>query len=622
MKKHLTFLICLFLTLTLHSQNPTYGIDTSYEPNAQQCVGFVNALRSRPKEVKFSIKRKGNKLFLSCTDEKFLKNLLKGNEDGIAVDVVSKKRYACETTPEKVQIRGVLLKPVYGNQIFRKYNEKERMFLSPVGVVPTALINDELEYNILFLKDNKMCSYNILYDLESYPWDLMDMGLYLDEIVYENRTRNSTETIERFKTLKFIIPFEKNKINYAPEDIKPLYDSLELTNYNIKKINIKAYASVEGTTAGNIKLQKGRAESIVASLQSFQKKSIETQIETAENWVEFLDDVQNTSYKSLANESQSAIKSALTGKTSSDLEPILAKHRKAIVTLKMNRLDLLKDKSIDELIAYFKTNIGNESMEQAEKIYYTLIDNILEKNEPASLDLLKLPEQKKFVPFNNSTRSLEFLFDNRQALIVKNALNKLEALDPSNKKIKYNKVVIDFMLLRANAGGVTEKQLVKDIKALSTYGIDKPLIERFMINLHIIKAEQNMRERKFNEKDKAVKYILSHYKNATLSDADYVSLAQYLTYFDSVDQAVKLLDPKAKALSANDNILFYYLNLTIIDKERTAQPAYRTIMQNAIDKDKTRFCKLFDPAKEGGVTFQLLEDRFLKDTYCETCPRI
>ena len=78
MKNSYTFLILLLFTITLHSQNPTYGIDTNYEPNSQECAAFNSALQSKPKEVKFGIKRKGNKLFLSCTDEKFLKNLLKG----------------------------------------------------------------------------------------------------------------------------------------------------------------------------------------------------------------------------------------------------------------------------------------------------------------------------------------------------------------------------------------------------------------------------------------------------------------------------------------------------------------------------------------------------------------
>ncbi|ARN78832.1 hypothetical protein BST97_12990 [Nonlabens spongiae] len=618
MKKPLLLLTLFLSTITLAQQNP-YGIDTTYDPNRVDCQQFLQILNSRAKEVKFGIRRKGQRLYLSTTDENFIKRLLPGRDDGIAVDVVSKSRYACDTKPENVQIRGTLLKPSYSKTFTKKYDEKEKIFSVPVGMVPTELQNDDLEFNILFLRNKQLCSYYVLYNLESYPWELMDMGLYLDDIVYKNRSRENTETIERFKTLKFTVPFEKNKTAYAPEDIKPLYDSLELTNYNIKKIDIKAYASVEGTTEGNLKLQKGRAESIVQSLQSFQTDNIETQIETAENWVEFLDDVKETSYADLATKSQKQIKAALTGKTSSDLEPILADHRKAIVTLKMNKIDLLKDKTIDELIVDFKANLGNESMEEAKKIYYTLVDKILEKNEPSNLEALKLPVQKKYVPFNNSTRSLEFFFDNRQALIVKTALNELEKLDPGNKKIKYNKVVMDFMLLRARAGGVTEKTLEKDIKALTKYGIIKPHIERFMINLHIIKAQNYMQEHKFKEKDKAVKYIYDHYKKARLSDADYVSLAQYLTYFDSVDKAVELLDPKAKELTVDQNILFYYLNLTIVDRERTAQPEYRTIMQNAIDKNKARFCKLFDPALEDGVTFQLLEDEYLRSTYCETC---
>jgi len=618
MKYSILFLTLFISTLTF-AQQPTYGIDTQYDPNSQICNAFKNALRSKPKEVKFGIKRKGNKLYLSATDEKFMKNLLNGKDDGIAVDVVSKNRYDCDSSPEQTQIKGVLLRPIYKKALFKKYDKNTQMFSTPVGTVPANLADQDLEFNILFLKDKKMCSYYVLYDLESYPWELMDMGLYLDEIVYKNRTRNSTETIERFKTLKFTIPFEKNKTAYAPEDIKPRCDSRELTNYNIKKIDIKAYASVEGTTEGNLKLQKGRAESIVQSLQSFQTDNIETQIETAENWVEFLDDVKETSNADLASKSQKEIKAALTGQTSSALEPILAKHRKAIVTLKMNRIDLLKDKSINELVADFKTNVQSDDIEQAKKIYYTLVDKILEKNEPYELEALKLPVQKKNVPFNSSTSALEFMFDNRQALIVKNAFNKLEELDPDNKKIKYNQVVVDFMLWRANAGGVTEKILTSGIKNLSKYGIIKPHIERFMINLNIVKAEKFMRERKFKEKDRAVKYIYDHYKKASLSDTDYVSLAQYLTYFDSVDKAVKLLDPKAKQLTVDENILFYYLNLTIIDKDRTALPEYRTIMQNAIDKNKTRFCKLFDPALGDGVTFQLLEDEYLRSTYCETC---
>lgn len=33
--------------------------------------------------------------------------------------------------------------------------------------------------------------------------------------------------------------------------------------------------------------------------------------------------------------------------------------------------------------------------------------------------------------------------------------------------------------------------------------------------------------------------------------------------------------------------------------------------------NKERFCKLFNSIEKGGVTFQLLKDDYLNDTYCE-----
>ena len=101
------------------------------------------------------------------------------------------------------------------------------------------------------------------------------------------------------KTLKFKIPFERNKSNYSQADIKPIYDSLSLTDYNIKGINIKVYSSIEGIASRNEELQELRAKSIVAALQSFQKPTIKTVVSTSENWVDFLNDIKSTKYRTL-----------------------------------------------------------------------------------------------------------------------------------------------------------------------------------------------------------------------------------------------------------------------------------------------------------------------------------
>lgn len=42
-------------------------------------------------------------------------------------------------------------------------------------------------------------------------------------------------------------------------------------------------------------------------------------------------------------------------------------------------------------------------------------------------------------------------------------------------------------------------------------------------------------------------------------------------------------------------------------------------MLNAININKERYCKLFNAVEKGGVKFQLLENEYLKNTYCENC---
>ena len=42
-------------------------------------------------------------------------------------------------------------------------------------------------------------------------------------------------------------------------------------------------------------------------------------------------------------------------------------------------------------------------------------------------------------------------------------------------------------------------------------------------------------------------------------------------------------------------------------------------MLNAINMNKNRFCKLFNSIDTGGVTFQLLQDEYLNETYWENC---
>ncbi len=615
-----------FCTSNSYSQN-TFDIKfpTTETERNQQCKSCFQVFASKPKEVSFSIKRDKNYLFFEVNDKQWFNSLIKNSGDGIAVDIVDKERYNCDIVSiEKSQIKGILLKPVYAQKLKAGLRARDKnVFRVRVGKIPDNLLNKELEFNILFLSNKTLCNYYVIYDLESYPWDLLDMGMYLDSLTYKNKKikPNSEDAFAiKTKALKFIIPFKKNKSEYKPEDIKPLYDSLRLTDYNIKKINIRAYSSVEGNLERNIELQEQRANSIANALQTFQKPTITTNISSSENWVEFFNDISGTEHENLKSFSKAQIKGKLVGTFSNDMEKYLKNHRKAVITLDLEKKDKYKNKSENELVTLFNSNVAQGNEEEARIIQNSIFEKMKEKKiSPDFLKKMQIPNQVKFIRIFNKNAAFRYLEDIRQSMIVYNELERLEKLAPKNKEVKYNKVAIKLILWRHKALTVNENKLKSEIYALKNYKISPVLITRMMVNFHIIKAENYMRQRDYTNKDKSVDYINKNYKKFPLSDYDYLSLSQFFSYYANTKLSEKLLENKVKTIDVDEDLLFYYLNLTLINKELTQTEDYRTILLNAVNMNKDRFCRLFNSVEKGGVTFQLLEDEYLRTSYCELC---
>jgi hypothetical protein len=209
--------------------------------------------------------------------------------------------------------------------------------------------------------------------------------------------------------------------------------------------------------------------------------------------------------------------------------------------------------------------------------------------------------------------------DERQIFIVYNELIKLEKLVPKDGEVKYNITALKIRLWRYKTIEIDDSALKRQIQSLQNYGIPSILISRMLVNYHIVKAENLMRQRDYKNKDVSVKYIHQNYKDIPLSDYDYLSLAQFFSYYANTDLAVELLENKSRSIDIDEDLLFYYINLSIINKQLTKEADYRTILLNAINMNKTRFCQLFNPIETGGVTFQLLEDNYLRNVYCESC---
>ncbi len=620
----ITFVLLILNSSSLFSQN-TFDIVFPNNDRNQKCQQCIQIFSKKPKEVHFSIKREGTNLYFQVNDKKWFNLLFKNPGDGLAVDVVVRDRYKCEyETINNTQIRGLLLKPIYTQKLKSGLKSmEENVYKVHVGRIPEAFINDKLEYNILFLSNKNLCNYYWVYNLESYPWELLDMGMYLDSLTYnpkEIKPSGKDGYTIRNKTLKFKIPFEKNKAEYSQEDIRPIYDSLRLTDFNIKTINIKAYSSVEGSLERNIELQEQRVNSIVKALQAFQKPTIKTYVSSSENWVEFLNDIQGTNYENLTSLSKEETKVKLKGSLSKALEPILQKHRKAVLELELEKKDKYTNMLTNDLLSKFNTAISEGQLDEANKIQNSIFEKMKKKEiSPEFLRKMNIPKQVKFAKIFNKNSAYRYMLNVREAVIVYNELIELEKLVPKNAEVKYNLVAIKLKLWHFKWKEIDENKLKNQIKALKTYGIDNSLISRMMVNFHIIKAEELMKKRDYDNKDKSVNYINANYKNFPMSNYDYLSLAQFFTYYANINMAVKLLDEKVKSIDIDENLLFYYLNLTLVDINSTNDSNYRTIMLNAINMNKSRYCKLFNSIEKGGVTFQLLEYEYLRNTFCEDC---
>ncbi|MCW8896511.1 MAG: hypothetical protein OQJ96_03790 [Flavobacteriales bacterium] len=128
-----------------------------------------------------------------------------------------------------------------------------------------------------------------------------------------------------------------------------------------------------------------------------------------------------------------------------------------------------------------------------------------------------------------------------------------------------------------------------------------------------------MFKRDYKAKDISINYISKNYSYVSMSNQDFLQLAKYFSSYGRYDLSEKVLKPHIRKIDVDEELLFYYLNLTIIDQKNTKNQSYRAIMLNAINLNKDRFCKLFDPYGRGGINFQLLNDPYLKSTYCENC---
>lgn len=209
---------------------------------------------------------------------------------------------------------------------------------------------------------------------------------------------------------------------------------------------------------------------------------------TYENWVDFLEDIQNSPYKYLVSLSKEQVKEIVQKKDVQEkLEPLLQSHRKAVIEIKLEKRLSLRENDPLQLKEYFLQAIENKNIEEAlylqQVIFYKIRKRQLPENYLADLGLPEALENGRLLINRES-----FLYD-QGATDVSEAIKvftRLKTLLPNNPRIDYNLCALELEAWLRTDLLQPNENLRKRIEALRAKKIPDVLVRRLLINYHII----------------------------------------------------------------------------------------------------------------------------------------
>lgn len=619
------FLVIFSLYGTAMGQFP-YGLEDQREH--AYCKSCQDWIEARPKEVLFgiSINLDGD-IYFSMSDIQWFNNIFKSDAYGVTIDIVSKKRYQCgsNATAEK-EFRlplGAILAPVYKKQLVAGNLQSDGNILVKIGKLPLSLAHQELEGNLVILNGNFVCYYTNFVNIARSGWQLLPMGLYTDSLIRDSKVYGADETdfFTYTKKEQLVIPFEKGSASFSTRYLRRFFDSVNLGQYTIRKTAIRAYSSVEGQETVNKALMKKRADTIVSALKLYQPGLKRIHIVAAENWVEFFQDIASSDIDALKDLSKNEARRKLTDKVLvSRAEPLLSRHRKAVITIYLEGKSEIGFTGGDEMLNAFKKAVAEKDITTARIIQKKVAEEIADNNLPSTyMNKLEVPQTKEFSSLLNDREVYKYLLKTTSEYEAYDNFLALQKIDPDNGHIRYNICALSFFMWQYGGDTSIQHTLLNKINQLPAYNINNLLVKRMQINYHILKCEEDMRRFRYDAKDSSVDFIYNTYKEIQLDDDDIYSIAKYFAYYSRMEYAEEIVSPRIGKVDVSEDLLFFYINTQFYYPSGYDTDEFNKAVLNAVALNPVRYCNFFRPNDKGGASMQLLEYEELKKIYCETC---
>lgn len=575
------------------------------------------------------LKVENGKIYLEYANLKDLKRILKKPKDGLAVDVVQRAQYEkadYNILDNNLQNKGIMQKVITKDNLFAKNlikvdpKAKKKIKINSLKVEMGKLnskIKGPYELNLIIIQDGHVCktimrSYLEKGDQESNtPIGLIpaDSTVGLNP-PFEPRSESSI--------LNFTIPFEKNKSEFKTEDVQPFIKAMNEPDFIIDGLYIYAYSSIEGDAVANAKLQRKRAESVTAVLQSMQNNKITPIIETKDSWNLFELELEDGKYAELVKlgKEKATKKLNADNKMLKELEPVLAKERFAQIVMDVT-YDISGSKEQKFTAVSFNRAIKANKTQQAYKIMeYAFNKKVEKKYTDNIMDSLKIPNDAKFTNFLNNKIYYNYLansslvdFDDLEQL------KQLEKLDPTNDIVRFNRMYSSITLDTALVTKEQQAKMQQDIDALYKTKIQKKLIDGLNIEWQF-KIMESLDTLENSEPliEGCITKIKSFYDFKEASWQNSLKLAYAFTRGKDYKFSSNILEPFLKVENVDEGLLFSYISIASHLPEKFYSRTFCDALHKAKEKNPERYCQLFG---EPRMSFQVLDNPSAKSDYRE-----
>ncbi|HLV41485.1 MAG TPA: CAP domain-containing protein [Brumimicrobium sp.] len=535
----------------------------------------------------------------------------KRRKDGLMADIIVKSQYPCDSNSYHnglSNIRGIPLEPVYKKDFDGGIGLRETEIV--LGKVP-SFIDEEFEVNLVVIQNKRPCS-NTLFNV--IPSDFyVDIPLSYDfEPLVRKIKRHELDTLDGR------MYFDKSEIIPRDSILSTITKQVQLKKDQIEKIEIKGFASIEGSKKINVELYSKRADYLIEMLEKIKVDSSLVEVHTAENFTDFRKDIKGTKFEYLDSLTDAQLKEELLDKElSTELEFLFKNHRYVdirIITRRDYELAYNKE-SVNSQLAKEMASNNLQKCLMLQRIQFALlkanemtVEEILSINIPMEKKYAKLLHNSAIMKYAKEPITIETLQEFRADLW------EIRGLKENDKLLNTSVAIIDYYLYEMGNYTYKKKTFYDSIKNWKY--IDRVQQARILLNASTHHDWGWWRATgSRTASDYWYRKVQRYIRSAQLDVDKTFEIASYYAFFRQEKYAYSLVKRKIDD-TENPNDLIFFLKLIHLTDIKIPRRVYLNYFKKIKRYSGEEFCTFFNnPA----LNFQILDDEEIKSIYCEEC---